>query len=354
MKKLLLLLTILISLVTLSISANAALGELPEPTLYGYVYKCDTCKTKWASDKQLETPNDCPYSNCDGQRYEQGLCSKEYFYFFKCGYCEYEKEYRELPQATAEGPYGLCPANACKKVVTEDMFRIDYGYMQYSMPCFYCLKVYHSPFSIDEDTESCPFCSKPYYTPFPDSVDDNGNLIYGGGGSDLYYCTTTDKFYEAVEIDEDNTDNSCPYCDKHDPKQINILYCTTCPSCGTKAERIYLACYNTPYLTDSIVNAFIMIGINITGELDPTDFEVTNRCYECNYEFSNATSLTITRHVDAPDDAVYESHANDRDYHETERYLEYGSEYDNFLEKIVWWFKNIVYKFKMILKDLTA
>jgi hypothetical protein len=109
-----------------------------------------------------------------------------------------------------------------------------------------------------------------------------------------------------------------------------------------------------PYLPSTLKNAFVNIANNITGYINPNDYDITNRCSECGYEFSKDESLTITRHVDAPDDAVYERHASDRDYDETEQYLKLGSEYDNFFEKIIWFFKHMIYRIKMILKDLTA
>lgn len=350
MKKLLLFVALLASVAIFSISATAALGELPETTLYGYVYKCDTCDTKWASQEKLETPNDCPYSNCDGQRYEHGMCSKEYFYAFKCSNCNKEKSYYELPQSTADAPYGVC--EKCGTAATEDMFKIDFEYMQYSVPCFYCYKVQLSPYSIDEYND-CPYCNNPYNTPLPDSVDDNGNLIYGGGGSNLYYCPETDKFYEAIENEEtDETDNSCPYCSEHSPKKINIVYCTDCPSCGAKTSRIYLDCYKLPYYASTIKNAFAYIASDIVGNIDPNDFDITNRCYECGYKFYEDTSLIITRYVDAPDDAVYERYENDGDYHETEKYAERGSEYDSFFEKLIWIIKKYIRYIKNLMDEL--
>ena len=233
------------------------------------------------------------------------------------------------------------------------MFTIKHEYKYYSRPCFYCYNVLQGTKSI-YDVENCPFCGESYDMTLPASVDADGNLIYGGGGSNLYYCTQTKKFYEAPEDENENVIEDCPYCDSHQPVKIKILYCATCPSCGTRAERAHLDFFKRPHLGATLNNTFMSIVVDITGKIDPTDFDLTNTCYECKYNFTNDKNVVITRHVDAPDGAVYEESENDRDFHETDYYMDNGSEYDNFIERLTWSFKRMIRNIKMYFEYLSS
>ncbi len=340
MKKTLFLLTLLLFTVVLSTSAYA-IPELPEDTI-GYVYKCDVCDFKIAYHNKLTNPEPtCTYVNCRKGIYrESGLCSIIPVYSVTCKSCNRNETFESLPVGTADAPYGTC---RCGKSYIESGFRIDYKYLQYTTPCFYCFKAQVTPHNIDEETESCPYCGKPYYTPFPDTVDENGNLLYGGGGPRLFYCKKVDKFYVAVKDEESGmTDDTCPYCNRsHLYNGITILYCTNCPSCGAFTERPYLESYKTPWLMATLANIFTDITVDITGNFDINAYKITTRCYECNYDFSKDNSLVITRHVDAPKNATYERHENDRPFSETDTYSKDGSYFDNIFQRMIWRIKYI-------------
>lgn len=354
MKKTFISILLIVSLLGFSVSANA-LNALPENKV-AYVFQCDTCHEKIAGDTlPSSTSRKCYYEGCDGtvDYSNYTYCEKQYFYEFECGNmdCSVTKEFSELPEGTADAQYGVC---SCGVTRTEDMFSISYKYIQRSRPCFYCFKVQVGTSSI-YDSDICPYCSNTYMdsVDLSDSVDDNGILIYGGGGNHLYYCSQTDKFYEAV-VDEDGDiiDDECPYCDNHSSYKVNILYCATCPSCGTRAERSHLDYFKKPFLAGTLNNAFMAIAVDITGTIDPNDFDITNHCYECGYDLSADSSVLITRHVDAPKGAVYEEHENDRDYKETDVYSENGSQYDTFFERIIWIFKKIFNFLSMLFSSM--
>lgn len=328
-----------------------AVSELPEDA-EAYCYTCNVCKNQFASDYE-RTPNSdgtfgsCYVKDCNGKYTGPTPCAKEYFYKFDCSECKFTKEYNELPAVAEDETYGKCPS--CNATATEEMFKIRSRYRQYKQPCFYCYKVQLGGKSI-YDNPNCPYCGECYDMVPPDSVDADGNLIYGGGGDNLYYCKETQKFYIAPEDENGFTIEDCPYCDSNITYKITVLYCTTCPSCGTRAERAHLDYYKRPYLAGTINNAFMSIAVDITGNIDPNDFDLTNTCYECKYNFTKDENILITRHIDAPKDAKYESHPNDRDYHETDEYIESGSMYDNFFERIIYAFRRIKYIIDMYIE----
>lgn len=333
---------------------TAAVSELPE-NREAVCYTCNTCKRQMATNYERSPESDgtygpCIYDECSGRYVNPSTCALEYYYKFKCTGCGKEVDYDSLPEGTSEAPYGVCPY--CQITATEDMFSVYNRYRQYKRACFYCYKVQLGTKSVLESTH-CPYCGECYEMVVPPSVDEDGKLIYGGGGSNLYYCKEAKKFYEADEDENGNVIDDCPYCDSNKTYKITVLYCTTCPSCGTIAERSHLDYYKRPYLAGTINNAFMSIFVDITGSIDPNDFDLTNTCYECKYNFTEDEDLLITRHVDAPKDAEYESHPNDRDYHETQHYLENGSIYDSFFEKIIYLFKYYSYMFKQTIEFFT-
>ena len=332
-----------------------SLPALPENT-EAYGYFCDTCGEGVATDNKKTPLADGTYGRCwdypecSGNYRREISVSKEYYYRFDCTECNFMKEYTVLPEGTADAPYGVCPH--CKVVASKDMFRISYNYLYYSRPCFFCCNVLQGTKSI-YDEENCPFCGESYDIVTPASVDADGKLIYGGGGSKLYYCTQTQKFYEAPVDENENVIDDCPYCDSHQPKKITVLYCATCPSCGTRAERAHLDHFKRPYVMSTLNNIFMSIAVDITGKIDPTNFEITNTCYKCKYSFANDKNIVITRHVNAPDGAVYETSANDRDFHETDYYIENGSEYDNFFERLTWSINRFIRNMKLFFEMLS-
>lgn len=316
-----------------------AIRELPEDDVV-YVVVCDTCKKKTAYETlpPYET-DECSNADCDGivdfTDYTYG--AKEYLYYFDCTNpdCNVTTEYEELPEGTPDAPYGIC---SCGTVRTEGMFRVAHRYRQYSRPCFYCYKVQTGTTDI-YNGDCCPDCGEIYYDVYehPASVDENGNLIYGGGGDYLYYCSETNKFYEVEEPEDDeNVNADCPYCDSHNPLKINVIYSTECNECGARTEYSYLDFFEKPIPLSTLHNALVMIGLDITnGSFDPSEFDISNRCLECGHSFADDKNIVINRHVDAPKTAVYEKHSNDLSYKDTDKYAEEGSEYNNFFEEIL-------------------
>lgn len=321
------------------------LGKLPVSE-EAYCYRCNICKEKLARTTPRDLQSDGTYGNCiksgcSGKYIGYTMCALEYYYAFECSTCGRKDDFDELPAATSSAPYGTCLA--CGTAATEDMFKISFRFMQYSKLCFYCFEVQYGTKEVLE-IKACPKCGEVYDWTEPDSVDSNGNLIYGGGGDNLYYCKQTQKFYEAIEDEDDNVNVTCPYCGEHQTYKVNVLYCVECPSCGTRAERAHLDHLKRPYVLATLNNIFITIGQEISGDFDPSAYELSNTCYNCKHNFSADNNITITRHVDAPDGTVYEVHSNDRNYHETDTYIEKGSEYDNFFERIIWFIKNLFWK----------
>lgn len=330
-----------------------AIPDLPEDT-EAFCYTCNVCGQQFANDREITPGSDgtiqaCYNQNCSGRFVGPTPCAKEYYYRFDCSECGAMREYDEKPAVAEDGTYGVCPY--CKAVATEEMFTIDFKYLQYKRPCFFCYKVQMGTKSV-YDNPDCPYCGECYEMVVPPSVDADGKLIYGGGGDNLYYCKETKKFYEAPEDENGYVIDDCPYCDSDRTYKITVLYCTTCPSCGTRAERAHLDYYKRPYLAGTIHNAFMSIAVDITGSIDPTDFDLTNTCYECKYNFTEDENLLITRHVDAPKDAEYESHPNDRSYHETQEYIDSGSQYDSFFERLAYAFKRLKYIFEIYMEML--
>lgn len=356
MKKIFLFATIIACFFIFGVSASA-IEQLPEDSI-AYVVVCDTCERKTAYEKLPQTASrKCYYTDCDGtvDYTKYTYCAKEYFYAFDCrnSECKVTREFDELPEGTADAPYGTC---YCGTVRTEEMFKIDYRYKQYSRPCFYCYKVQAGTKSI-YDSDLCPYCGETYTDTddLPDSVDENGKLIYGGGGDYLYYCSETNKFYEAEKpADNEEVNADCPYCDRHNPLKINIVYSTTCSNCGTRAEYKHLRFLEKPIALNTFNNVLVLISLDITnGSIDPTEFDISNQCLECKHSFADDKNLIINRHVDAPKEAIYEKHANDLPYSETNKYAEEGSEYDNFFEKMLWHINYFFNNIKKFFQNMT-
>ena len=348
MKKIYSIITVIFCLFMLSITASA-IEPLPEDEI-AYCLECNTCGKKvGTSEKPVLNENgnygECPYYyynddgsgySCDGVRESWSFCQKEYFYQFKCT-CGREIEYDELPSSEGGYKYGVCPS--CKTQKTEAMFSIDYYYHLYYQPCYYCYSVQEGPKYV-KDYEICPDCGESYDMTLPSSVDTNGDLIYGGGGDYLYYCTTNKEFYELSDNDYDK----CDLCNKHNANKVTVLYHTTCLECGALAERKHFDEFKRPHLGDTPNNFGSALAGVITGSLGSDtlrELDYTNTCYECGHKFSDDENLKITRYVDAPKGAEYKKTENDGNFRDTDYYLDNGSEYDNFFQRIAWFFRRL-------------
>lgn len=348
MKKIVFLFTVICSFVfLLSISANAV-EPLPEDEI-AYGLTCPKCNGKFARDDEPTKPyGSCGYSNCDGEFAFYTLCSKEYYYEVDCDTCDWEYSFDEYPFMLNSSPLEVCPM--CNNANIEDTYRITYKYSQYERICTFCFNVLVGPSSIENET-NCPYCGECYDLDPGKTVDENGNLIYGGGGKNLFYCTEQKIFYEPGVDENGNDYSTCTICNNHDANKITVLYSADCPECGTRATYRYLDYFKRPYMAGTINNAFLSIGMKELGfSVDSEDVDLTCRCLECKYDFSKDTDLKIIRYVDAPDEAYYEKHENDRDYHESDRYKQYGSEYDSFFEKLSWHFQRILDFFRNLFK----
>ncbi len=349
MKKLYYVITILFCFFLLSVTASA-IEPLPEDEI-AYYKQCNLCDKKVGTDKAPVLNSngnygECPYYyynddgsgySCDGVYDIAGYCAKEYHYNFECS-CGRSCEYDEMPESDKGYEYGVCPWCGIPK--KEDMFSIGYIYRLYYKPCYYCYSVQVGPKYVQE-YKNCPDCGESYDMALPASVDDKGNLIYGGGGEYLYFCTSNKQFYELTGYDS----GECDLCNKHEAKSVTVIYQAKCPNCGEIAEREYIDEFKKPHIADTLNNSFGSIAIEFYGNGITTDMlrslDYTDTCYECGYKFSEDEKIIITRYINAPKNAEYESHPNDGNFRDTEYYLEYGSEYDNFFQRIIWFFKKL-------------
>lgn len=349
MKKIVFLIAVVCSLAFLSISANAV-EPLPEDGI-GYCLTCPECGVKKiVSTKPQEPYGKCYKSGCDGEYAFYTSFSKEYYYEVNCGSCNWSYDFDEYPFVlNFSGELKNCPK--CSAVIDiENSYGIFCNYIEYKRICTFCFKVLVGDLSV-KNIENCPYCGGCYDLEPGKTVDENGNLIYGGGGKNLFYCTEKNIFYEPG-VDENGNDYlTCTICNNHDANKIKVLYCVDCPNCGERTTYKYLDYFKRPYTAGTINNAFLSIGMKEFGfAIDPQEIDLTCRCLECKYDFSKDSNLKIIRYVDAPDEANYERNENDRDFHESDEYKQYGSKYDSFWEKLSWRFQRFLDFFRNLFK----
>ena len=345
MKKIVFLIAVVCSLAFLSISANAV-EPLPEDGI-GYCLTCPECNRKYARSNEPTKPyGSCGYCNVEFISYT--LCSKEYYYEVDCRNCGWEHSFDEYPFMLNLKPLEACPK--CGDTNIEDSYTITYDFKEYKRICTFCFRVLVGDSSVN-NVENCPYCCESYNLDPGKTIDENGKLIYGGGGKNLFYCTEKNIFYEPG-VDENGNDYlTCTICNNHDANKIKVLYCVDCPNCGERTTYKYLDYFRRPYVAGTINNAFLSIGMNEFGfSVDSEEIDLTCRCLKCKYDFSKDSSLKIIRYVDAPDEANYERNENDRDFHESDEYKQYGSKYDSFWEKLSWRFQRFLDFFRNLFK----